>query len=125
MVVKHRISGQRISKDFILHGIKGFRRCFCLPYNAHRFLMLHLLNVPSLETQFMKRFCKLCNVTVRIILCLLCLNSALISSLISRNLFYISSIFKVKVNDMLNGNVNVIEHDDNDEQVRPLDKQNV
>ncbi len=32
------------------------------------------------------------------------------TSLISRNLFYISSIFKVNVNDMWNGNVKLIEH---------------
>ncbi len=40
------------------------------------------------------------------------------TSFISRNPFYISSIFKVKVNDMLNDNVRLIEHDDNKEQVR-------
>ncbi len=45
-----------------------------------------------------------------------CISKA--TSLISRNLFYISSIFKVKVNDMLNGNVIFIEHDDNVHQVR-------
>ncbi len=45
-----------------------------------------------------------------------CISKA--TSLISRNMFYISSIFKVKVNDMLNGNVMLIEHDDNEEKVR-------
>ncbi len=40
------------------------------------------------------------------------------TSVIPRNLLYISCIFKVKVNDMLNGNAKSIEHDDNEEQVR-------
>ncbi len=40
------------------------------------------------------------------------------TSLISRNLFYICSTFKVKVNDMLNSNVKLIEYGDNEEEVR-------
>ncbi len=46
---------------------------------------------------------------------------SMVTSLISRNLFCISSIFKVKVNNMLNGNVKLIEHDDNEEQIRQTD----
>ncbi len=45
-----------------------------------------------------------------------CISKA--NSLISRNLFYISIIFKVKDNDILKGNLKLIEHADNEEQVR-------
>ncbi len=48
----------------------------------------------------------------------LCIRKA--TSLISRNLFYISSILKVKVNDMLNCKVKCIEYDDNEEQLNKL-----
>ncbi len=81
-----------------------------------------LLNVSSLETQLMKRFCKLCNVMCHSknnfvsFMFKFCISKA--TSLISRKLFYISSIFKVKVNDMLNDNVKLSKHDDNEEQVR-------
>ncbi len=70
----------------------------------------------------MKRFCKLCNVICQSknnsvsFMFKFCISKA--TSFISRNLFYISSIFKVKVNDMLNGNVKLNEHDNNEEQVR-------
>ncbi len=94
---------------------KGVRRCLCLSYNAHRFLLPQLLNLPSLETQLMKRFYKQCKNDSVSFMFKLCISKA--TSLISRNLFYISSIYKVKVKDILNGHVKLIEQDYNEEQV--------
>ncbi len=70
----------------------------------------------------MKRFGKLCNVMCHIknnsVSFMFQFDISKATSLISIKLFYINSIFKVKVNDMLNGNVKLIEHDANEEQIR-------
>ena len=101
---------------------KAVQRCLGLPYNAHRFLLPQLLNVPSLETQLAKRFCKLCktmyhnkNSSVSFIFNFCAANA---TSFITRNLFYICNTFKIKVNDILNGNVNLIVNYDNEVQTR-------
>ena len=86
---------------------KGVWRCLGLPYHSHRFILPHILNVPTIDVQLAKRFCKLCstmsqsdNHSVAFVFNF-CSEKAY--SIIARNLFYICNTYRINKNDVLNG----------------------
>ena len=93
---------------------KAVRRLLRLPYNSHKFLLPSLLNVQSLEVQFIKRFCKMFstmfnskNGHMRFLAKHSLHNGC---SLISRNMFFITDKYGVSRQDIVKCNLNKI-HD--------------
>ena len=84
---------------------RGVRRTLSLPYDTHCFYLPLLLKVPSLEVQLMSRFLKMCNTMCHSqVECVsfifrFCMNRA--NSLMKRNLYYISEMYGLNVNNVL------------------------
>ena len=103
---------------------KGVRRLLRLPYNSHRFLLPSLLNVQSLEVQFIKRFCKMFRTMYRSsnervqFLARYSMNNG--CSLISRNIFFITDKYNVSRNDILHGKLNAISDQCSEYQERVI-----
>ena len=101
---------------------RAVRTMLKLPYDSHRYLLPLLLKMPSLEVQLMRRFVKMCSTMYTSVnesvsfLIRYCLENS--SSKIGKNLFYISSINRCTVFNMLNNWSTLIKMNTSQEQIR-------